>query len=151
LNETPPKTTAPEPLRILWVDDQPYRVEPWVESLREAGAEVVEASSPKVALDLYASGAKFGLMILDVMMPPTGLSPMQTDYGRLTGGRLLQTLRDRGYSGPALLFTNGRILEDLKPFMDEHTKAARKIDQPADKLPGWLTKAWGLKLGGPPE
>lgn len=81
------------PLRILFVDDEPYHSRQYVEELELAGYEVIAVSTVKSAL-AQAESRDFDAVILDVMLPPGGLGYRETQGGYKTGIALAKRLRD---------------------------------------------------------
>lgn len=103
--------------RILLVDDEccpgqdsPKGIYMWyyAEALREADFEVTEVIGPDDALsELAAEGARFDLVVLDIMMPPgEAYKEVNTLEGLRTGVFLGSTLRERYPNLPVVVLTN---------------------------------------------
>jgi PAS domain S-box-containing protein len=93
-------------LRILLVEDNGQVAELATELLREAGHEVVAATTGREALDRLADDAAFDLVFSDLVMP-----------GGIDGLQLAQTIRTRWPTLPILLATG---------YSSESSKAQRK-------------------------
>ena len=82
-----------KPLRILVAEDEAPLLEILLEGLRDDGFDVVGAEDGAQALHLFRTAGPFDLLLVDEEMP------------RLTGRRLIQTLRAEGQRIPAVLFS----------------------------------------------
>jgi CheY-like chemotaxis protein len=81
-------------LRVLFVDDDPFGAQGYVDSLVEGGFEVVYARSVRRALN-EAKGRDFDAAVLDVRMSPGGqYSQIETAGGFATGVALARDLQE---------------------------------------------------------
>lgn len=89
-----------KPLRILVAEDEAPLLEILLEGLRDDGFDAVGAEDGAQALALFRTAGPFDLLLLDEEMP------------RLTGRRLIQTLRAEGQRVPAVLFSGNLDLSE---------------------------------------
>ena len=97
-------------MKILWVDDDPMRMDEWMEDLRQHGHTVLDAYNPDEALDhLKTHGKEIQKAVIDIMLP-TGetYADVDTDSGMRTGYLLANDIRaDKDYRHiRVLLLTN---------------------------------------------
>ena len=92
--------------RILVVDDEPETLEIIGHTLREAGAEVVEASSGGAALDVLAKRSDLHVVLSDLQMP------------ELDGFELMARLRSRRMPIVAIALSASASLDDAKRALD---------------------------------
>lgn len=101
---------------ILFVDDEPGAMRPWITELRAAldGCEVVVAAG--VAEALKVAELKRGaveVVVMDLQMPVDGpIEAERADFGQLTGIPLRDVLREKLPDVPAVFLTN-RLDEPL--------------------------------------
>ena len=89
-----------KPLRILVAEDEGPLLEILLEGLRDDGFDVVGAEDGAQALELFRTAGPFDLLLLDEEMP------------RLTGRRVIQSLRAEGQRVPAVLFSGNLDLSE---------------------------------------
>jgi CheY-like chemotaxis protein len=87
----------------------------YVEALRDLGLEVKEVTDPDEGqLALAEPGARFGLVIIDIMMPPGKTLPREaTLNGMRTGVVLAEAISKQCPSIPIVILTN-RVFSDTK-------------------------------------
>jgi predicted nucleotide-binding protein len=81
---------------LLWVDDNPYQIRPYVLALNDVGYEVIIAESPGEAKRLFSNNEDIQFAILDVMIPlreGDNEDPFETAMGHDTGVALGRWLR----------------------------------------------------------
>lgn len=89
---------------ILFADDDPWFVEPFVAELGEAGFEVLEATNGSAVLDLL-DRRTIDLIILDIMMP-VGDRLEDPSGGKRTGVHVAEYIRNKLKSTvPIIYFT----------------------------------------------
>lgn len=93
-------------LRILVVDDEPETLEIIAHTLREAGAEVVEASGAEAALEVLAGRPDLHVVLSDLQMPD------------LDGFELMARLKERGRPIIAVALSASASLNDAKRAID---------------------------------
>ena len=115
---------------ILFVDDEPLRIRPWVKACEDAFNRHVELSTRvEDALDLFEAGAAIDLLVWDLMMPRGPFGDPDTEYGTRTGLLLLARFRESYLDNPAILLTNVRddaLFSRLGEL--EHVHVGRKRD-----------------------
>lgn len=78
--------------RILFIDDNVYDRELYVQALEIAGYSVNQATSVESAIQ-KANESSYDVVVIDLMMPPGGdLDAVSTKGGFITGARLIQPL-----------------------------------------------------------
>lgn len=116
--------------RILFIDDEQRRMEPYVEELRDHGHQVeFEADIDRaVRLLVEEPSERFDLVILDISLP-TGktFETADTDGGARTGLTLYDKLRSSRTDLHVVVFTNVPDQRILKRFRAEsHCTFVRK-------------------------
>ncbi|MEM8713510.1 MAG: response regulator [Planctomycetota bacterium] len=94
---------------ILMVDDEPRRVQRWIEVLQKNWTVLFCASSDDgmTAIRQPEFLKTLRLVVLDLdMYTPRGISDRRTDLGRITGVVLAEELRKFGWDGPIVVLTN---------------------------------------------
>jgi CheY-like chemotaxis protein len=98
---------------ILFVDDEPYNAKHPVESLRDAGYDVVFVANAESGLAYFLANAPdLCLVILDYMMPTSAAVPAsETLDGLATGNWFLRQARGQLESCalPVLILTNRNV------------------------------------------
>lgn len=109
--------------KILWIEDEPERVQEWRFFLERHGFKVQSAQTEAEAAEQIRC-ADFDLLIADLFIPPR----TRTDDGPRTGLRLCNDFRRRNRTAPMVLFTNARDDELFKQLEDADPKfkVARK-------------------------
>lgn len=93
---------------ILFVDDEPRHMSPYVRQLTEAGLQVSFKDTVDEALE-YIEGnpSAVSLLVLDIMMPPgRSFDSAQTRYGLDTGIRFYERVRRHSPALPVIILTN---------------------------------------------
>jgi CheY-like chemotaxis protein len=101
-------------LKILFVDDEQFRVGKWKRRLSEGGFAVIPFDSVVEVLKYCDDNSDIDGMILDVMMPtPEGIPESITEDGNSTGIYLLQQLREyiEAHRLPVVVVTNRQFDE----------------------------------------
>lgn len=122
---------------ILFVDDEPRRVAPWVDALREAFGTVEFRGGVGAALSFLDEDPRpVDLLVWDMMMPTeAGMTDEQTAYGTRTGRVVHARFRQRHSEKPAILLTNARddgLFAEVRRGLHDH--AGRKRDLTPSKL-----------------
>lgn len=91
---------------ILYVDDEPWFVEPLIDALRDEGYIVELATSGTEAIEKLKQSNKLpGLVVLDVIMP-TGELVQDANGGRRTGLKVHEIMRKQlGLKMPIIFLT----------------------------------------------
>lgn len=119
-------------VNILWFDNDPQQIKPYLETLREEGY-IVEAVATVTEAEEYLNNSNYKLVIQDVMIPTVSLeeeknfSPEETDYGRKLG--LCFFLRNQEKfkeSKTQVLVLTQRVDKDVR---DEFVKAGLPPEQ----------------------
>jgi len=89
----------PEPLTVLYAEDEPGDRIPYADYLRAKGIQVIEATTPEgtmKCLELHPDRVRIDLVVLDLVMPA----------GDIDGGRkVLAFMQKHGIMVPVLLAT----------------------------------------------
>lgn len=124
------------PQRILWLDNDPAYLEPFVEALTDDGYEVEVIATVAEAENALHS-AKYDLFILDVMIPTVNadeekrFDPSVTQLGNQTGLVFYKLNKDLiDGSGTKMLVMTVRL---DKSIMDEFVSAGLPADRFATK------------------
>lgn len=131
---------------ILFVDDDPFERARLSAALRERLMRVVTATTPGEALEyLRTSVSQVSLVVVDVMLPATGLDDeLSTRGGFHSGIELARTILNRH---PGLRVVGCSRLSEAEPWFREHTTGFinRNVhDRPervADRVVQIVTKA----------
>ena len=124
--------------RILLVEDNEMNREIASWMLKEMGAEVVEATNGKEAVDVVESGAAIDLVLMDVQMPV------------MNGHEATKAIRkmERGRNLPIIALSANAFEEDRKRSreigMDDHIAKPIKVDEMVSTLRRYLDVAKGL-------
>ena len=114
---SPESKALSRPAKVLLVDDEPLVRLPIAEALRDAGFEVIEASSASEALAFLAAGEAIDFMFSDIQMP-----------GAADGVALAERARSQFPTMPILLTSGGPEPVNLgrfssfiaKPYLPSH-------------------------------
>jgi CheY-like chemotaxis protein len=114
---------------ILFIDDDPFQIDYYVEELRGRGLRVVVAGSVAEGRRCLRS-ERPSLVILDVQLPlcaPGDLPPTEREHAMVSGLTLLREIRQQDPELPVILFT---VLLDVDAAMglDSNTRMLRKVD-----------------------
>lgn len=113
-------------MKILWIDDDIYRIRPLMERLVDFfGLEIEHFDNAKDGLDYLGSNIeKVDSIILDIMMPPGDkYSVEKTGNGRKTGELVYKEIREKyHYKGPILFYTVLRNYDRIKPYLQVDAK-----------------------------
>lgn len=114
---------------ILFVDDEPRRVESYVEELIFAGYDVKHVSGADLALDYLDGGGEAPqLVVLDIMMPRgKRFEGVDTENGLRTGIRVYERVRKLYPKLPIAFLSN--VSEDdagLRPDPASHYFSKRR-------------------------
>ena len=114
---------------ILFIDDDPFQIDYYVEELRSRGLRVVVAGSVAEGRRCLRS-ERPSLVILDVQLPlcaPGDLLPTEREHAMVSGLTLLREIRQQDRELPVILFT---VLLDVDAAMglDSNTRMLRKVD-----------------------
>ena len=116
---------------ILFVDDEPRWVDPYMRELSEAGFDVHHESTVMAALHYLSSHEdQLSLLILDIMMPHGPVfTAEETRDGRRTGIALYKRVRKTARALPVILLTNVSD-EVVKEYaqQEEHCLLVRKTE-----------------------
>lgn len=97
---------------ILFIDDELMFNEPYVESLREAGYEVIFEDDINLAIKYFKEKkSQIQLVISDIMMElpqniPSNFNSNNANFGLRTGEELIRVLNEIDDSIPKILFSN---------------------------------------------
>ena len=136
------------PHAICLVDDEPHRILPWVQALKEAGYAVDQLVSPGEAIrafDAPVSRDVPDLLIWDLMMPPDdGVDAARTGQGTRTGLQVYEAYKARNPGGAAILLTHVRD-DDLlaRHNARPRERAGRKRYVMPQTLVGWVKELIG--------
>ncbi len=112
--------------RVLFIDDDLYAVQIFVEVLLDAGYAVSQASSPDEALDL-AREERFDAVVIDIMMPPGSVfTAIETAGGYKTGIALARAIRELQPDTKLLALTSSTDPEVHEWFSSEGSAILRK-------------------------
>ncbi len=130
---------------ILFVDDEPRRIEEYVDELIVHGYDVRTTNKIDAALALLrAKAPEVEAVILDVMMPPgQSFSSTESENGLLTGVLAYRRIRSYPSGGkiPLILLTNSMnsALDDMVQ-QDPLAWLARKSDFFSDELADFVNE-----------
>ncbi len=118
---------------ILFMDDEPGRVRPWVVALERAfGAGFVRlVPSAGLVLDELADlpVRSLDLFVCDLMLPtPAQLDDTEAEFGTRTGQRVFERFREKFPDVPAVVLTNARDDALFEQFQGPLNWAYRKRD-----------------------
>jgi len=120
-------------MRIMFIDDEPRRMKPYVNELEEAGHEVLFRDDIDSALKtLREPSEQFDLVVVDISVP-AGLEYRyeDTDNGSRTGIALYDTIRRERPGQKVMVFTNvpdSRLAEQFAKEDGRICLFARKPD-----------------------
>jgi CheY-like chemotaxis protein len=112
----------PEALSVLFVDDNPVKMQSYPEGLRLRGIEVTEREGADKALEQFGRMPfPYLAIILDAQMPPGSLGPTDDDpHGIQTGGRLYKKFREEFKRlEPVVILSNVYDRVDKSYFQDD--------------------------------
>ena len=124
------------PKQILWLDNDPDYLEPYVETLTDEGFQVTVASTITEA-EKALRESRFDLMLLDVMIPTVSAEeekaylPQVTDLGNKTGLLFYRNYKELFRKAKTHVLVMTVRLD--KPIMDEFIKAGLPSDRFATK------------------
>jgi len=112
---------------ILFVDDEPRRMDSFVQELRYSGYEVEFQQDVDSAFRYIQKNAeKLDLIILDILMPPGEITrEMDTDFGLRTGICFLDIVKKNFPSIPIFVLTNTYVNDD--PWFNENITGDKKV------------------------
>lgn len=90
-----------KPIRILFIDDEPYFMRAHIDTLKDEGYLVDEAEDGDEALRRLEA-SDYDLVILDIIMPPGSLE--DTNNGMRTGLRIHKAIRRELRLGVPIIF-----------------------------------------------
>jgi CheY-like chemotaxis protein len=112
--------------KILFVDDEPRKIDSFVSELQLSGYEVIVKKDVDSAFEYLSENINgIELIILDILMSSGKITQnMDTEDGVKTGLRFLEKIREKfDTSTPILIFTNLHISDDIKTEIQEDLKA----------------------------
>lgn len=102
-------------MKILFVDDELYFMQPYVEALERIAHVCVINTAIEAIKEIKSNVAKneYDCLVLDVMMPPPAGWEARTDHGLLTGVEVLKECQNEivCVNLPVLVLTNHRLSE----------------------------------------
>lgn len=116
--------------KILFIDDEPRRIQSYVDELEKSGYEVEPATDVDYAFVYFVKNMKkIDLLIMDVMMPPGENckdQDAQTELGLRTGILLSDKIRQIDTDVPIIVLTNVVDDELEKKMMVEKIEFFKK-------------------------
>ena len=123
--------------RILWLENDPIQLEPYIEFIEEEGYEVTIVKSPTQAEDAIKAG-RYDLVILDVMVPTLNAEeemlypPALTEHGHKTGLLFYRRMKgELNRSGTSVFVMTVRLDQNIR---DEFIKAGLSREHFATKF-----------------
>lgn len=138
---------------ILFVDNEPVRIAPWVRAFEAAFGEVKLITDAQQAIAFLESEPRppVDLLVWDLMMPTTGrLTDEETALGTRTGLVVHRVFRSRYPKVPAILLTNVRD-DALLARYDSATDRAGRKDRLTPRPAIALAREMGVGGGEPTE
>jgi CheY-like chemotaxis protein len=111
--------------KILFVDDEPRKIDSFISELRSTGYEVVVKKDVDSAFEyLLKNHSEVKLLILDIIMLSGIVTQnMDTEDGVKTGLRFLEKVREKfDTSTPVLIFTNTHVNDNIAKEIYEDPK-----------------------------
>lgn len=92
--------------RILFLDDDQYEMEGFIERLRHGGFDVVPCTDPNDALERLQTDQDFDVIISDVLMKQTLKEKVEGISQRYVGAAFCEAVRHRlGWKRPIIVLT----------------------------------------------
>ena len=127
--------SKPRPLKLLFVDDEPFAVEYFVEDLRNDNMEISFCRSAKAAQEMFRQES-FDVAIFDVMMHAGPYEDKVAD-GLATGLYLLRDFRAQHSKTPVIVLTNSTAEKTLTEIQAEpFVKVLAKVKILPSEFPG---------------
>lgn len=96
--------SAEHQLKVLFVDDEQFAVQDFIDEMNKDGMDVHFFQSVKAAKEAFEA-TSFDLLVLDIMMPP-GPYTKDTPKGMETGLYFLKDFRTRHAMTPVIVLSN---------------------------------------------
>jgi DNA-binding response OmpR family regulator len=103
--------SAQRALSVLFVDDEPFAVQDFIDEMKEDGMDVDFFKSVKAGKDAFEA-ASYDLLVVDIMMPPGPYAKDSPD-GMETGLHFLRDFRTKHAITPVIVLSNISS-EDIK-------------------------------------
>ena len=114
--------------KVLFIDDEVFRVRPWIQRLRHRW-EVELVSSADEARQALDKGPSPDCVVLDLMIPADGEVPdRETAYGTRTGLWLLRRYRKTHPNTPVVVLTNvddAGVEDEVKALHAEYLRKSK--------------------------
>jgi CheY-like chemotaxis protein len=105
--------------KILFVDDENHRAQPYLDELKLAGYDAVLTTETDEALAYVQQNPDINVLILDIMMPAGVKFAARTDQGLDTGVILYDEIRKIAPDLPVIVLTNVSDRDVAQKFRNE--------------------------------